>query len=92
MAIVKYIIDKSDLTELLRGEVLAIQQKGNIRGFCVEIAGNFTNGDVIKAMFNIEIVDDFTSSYGVKLTDSNYVQFNKDWWNAPYNAEREVEE
>lgn len=51
MAIEKYIIDKSDLPALLRGEELAIQPKGNIKGFCVEIAGNLTNGDVIKAMF-----------------------------------------
>lgn len=35
MAIQKYIIEKSDLTTLLRGEDLAIQPKGNIKGFCV---------------------------------------------------------
>ena len=53
------------------------------------IPNNATNGDIIKAMFDIEIVDDFAFSYGIKLTDSNYVQFNKDWWNAPYKAESE---
>lgn len=54
----------------------------------VEIKEGMTNGDVIKALFNIEIndeiVDDLPFSYGVKLTDSNYVQFDKDWWNLPY--------
>ena len=73
MAIEKYIIDKSDLTALLRGEDLAIQPKGNIRGFCVEIAGNLTNGDVIKAMFPSMEIDAGTQT--------------KDWWNTPYNAE-----
>lgn len=78
MAIEKYIIDKSDLTALLRGEDLAITPKGHIRGFCVEIAGNLTNGDVIKAVFPNE--PDFRND------------FDEDWWNAPYKAESEGNE
>lgn len=50
------------------------------------LSTNTTNGDVIKSLFNVEIVDDFTFSYGVKLNDY-YVQFNKDWWNTPYEGE-----
>lgn len=50
----------------------------------IEIPNNATNGDVIMALFDIEIVDDFAFSYGIKINNSNYVQFNKDWWNAPY--------
>lgn len=50
------------------------------------LSENPTNGDVIKAMFNVEIVDDFYQSVGIKLNDSNYIQFNKDWWNAPYKG------
>lgn len=42
------------------------------------------NGDMIKAMFDVQTVDDFTCTIGVKMNKSNYVQFNKSWWNAPY--------
>lgn len=77
MAIAKYIIDKSELTALLRGEDLAIQPKGNINGFCVEIAGNLTNGDVIKAIFpNID--DCF----------SNVIDLNL-WWKSTYKGVKE---
>ena len=78
MAIEKFIIEKSDLNALLKGEVLAIQPKGNIKGFCIEIAGNLTNGDVIKAMF--------------KGRDLSIIQERLEhthWWNAPYKAESE---
>ena len=47
---------------------------------------NPTNGDMLKTMFNIEVVDDFYQSVGIKLNRSNYIQFNKDWWNAPYKG------
>lgn len=50
----------------------------------IELPENPTNGDMVKAIFNVEVVDDFCKSVGIKLNDSNYVQFNKDWWNAPY--------
>lgn len=48
-----------------------------------------TNGDMVMAMFSVEIIDDFCRSFGVRLNDSNYIQFNKDWWYAPYTAGRE---
>lgn len=85
MAIEKYIIDKSDLPALLSGEDLAIQPKGNIKGFCVEIAGNLTNGDVIKALFPNELLTSTTST----LWWGDNMSFNKDWWNAPYKANKE---
>ena len=85
MAIEKYIIDKSDLTSLLRGEVLASQPKGNIKGFCVEIAGNLTNGDVIKAVFpNVEVKEK-NNGYEVYFGVGTAIQFfNHRWWNSPY--------
>lgn len=96
MAIQKYIIDKSDLGALLRGEELAIQPRGNIRGFCVEIVGNLTNGDVIKALFGepklegrTGLIYDFKRLNGKRLF-STY--FDKEWWNAPYKAESGGEE
>lgn len=95
MAIEKYIIDKSDLTALLKGEDLAIQPKGNIKGFCVEIAGNLTNGDVIKAVFPNasihyhkadELVDDYVS---VNIIGCDIQQdYSAEWWNAPYKVDK----
>lgn len=89
MAIEKYIIDKSDLTALLRGECLAIQPKGQIKGFCVEIAGNLTNGDMIKAMFPNGDLHDYDYYDGYVIYEINYAdcKFDKTWWNAPYKAE-----
>ena len=103
MAIEKYIIDKSDLTTLLRGKDLAIQPKGCVKGFRVEIAGNLTNGDVIKALFNIpdnDIDEGLSTTYIYTKTRvlkggsqdhlREWITFNRDWWNAPYKAESEV--
>ena len=102
MAIEKYIIDKSDLTALLRGEDLAIQPKGNIKGFCVEIADNLTNGDVIKAMYpNARVGEIFPACnsdevYYVFIEKvngvTNEMRVMKSWWNAPYKAESENKE
>ena len=84
MTIEKYIIDKSDLTALLRGEDLAIQPKGNIKGFCVEIAGNLTNGDVIKVMFpNME-----TEFINQKLIYPNGL-YKSELKVKPYNADED---
>ena len=90
MAIEKFIIDKSDLAVLLRGEDLVIQPRGNIRGFCVEIAGNVTNGDMVKAMFPNATFYEDTHGYGYVYSDvvrceENYMMtYDKAWWNAPY--------
>ena len=56
------------------------------------IPENPTNGDMVKALFGVDVVDDFNYTLGVKLNNSNYIQINKDWWNAPYNADKEVDE
>lgn len=56
----------------------------------IPIPNNATKGEMMQAMFDVEIVDDFAFSYGVKLNGSNYVQFNKDWWNSPYKTEKWV--
>lgn len=51
----KYIIDKTDIHDLLTGQELPLSQ-GKARAFCVEIAGELTNGELIKALFpNCEI-------------------------------------
>ncbi|MGJ1072380.1 hypothetical protein, partial [Enterococcus faecium] len=69
MVVQKYIIDKTDLPALLRGEDLAIQPRGNIRGFCVEIAGKPTNGDMVKAMFPNATFYEDTHGYGYAYSD-----------------------
>lgn len=102
MAIEKYIIDKSELTALLRGEDLAIQPKGNIKGFCVEIAGKLTNGDVIKAMFpNARVGEIFPACnsdevYYVPIDKvngvTNEMRVMKSWWDSSYNPESENKE
>jgi hypothetical protein len=84
MAIEKYIIDKSDLTALLKGEDLAIQPKGNIKGFCVEIAGNLTNGDMIKAMFPELKVEENIGSIYMHGDNGILLMAQKKMWNAPY--------
>lgn len=87
MAVMKYIIDKSDLPALIKGEDLALPPKGNIRGFCIEIAGELTNGDMIKAVF--PDIKWFINEDGEVFTDhktlnQKFVRFNLAWWNAQY--------
>lgn len=98
MAIEKYVIDKSDLNALLKGEDLSIQPRGNIKGFCIEIAGNLTNGNVIKAMFNPYKICEYEYSIHVYMTEEDFLKaeyqmnYDANWWNAPYKAEREGKE
>ena len=88
MAIEKYIIDKSDLTALLRGECLPIQPKGNIKGFCVEIAGELTNGELIKAMFPNCKAERTESGLWVNAQNvDGDSMFSAYWWDSPYRKE-----
>ena len=59
--------------------VRAIITKTNKLIDAIPISEGATNGDIIKAMFDVKVEDDFCKSIGIKLNDSNYVQFNKDW-------------
>ena len=86
MTIKKYIIDESDLATLLRGEVLAIQSKENIKGVCVKIAGYLTNGDMIMAMFNCRVIG---VSKGKVYVERIYFPFDEDWWKSPYIVDSE---
>lgn len=75
----KYIIDKTDLPKLIRGESI----------FCIEINEKMTNGDVIKALFpNIEKDNErLIQVYG---SQALYDTFEK-WCSLPYkvdNADR----
>ena len=51
----------------------------------IEIPDNATNGDMIKALFDCELNDELCYSYLWKIDKNGYYsQFDKDWWNAPY--------
>lgn len=91
----KYIIDKTDIHRLLIGEDLALPQRCKARAFCVEVLGNLTNGDVIKAMFpNCEQKENIHNGYFEMYFDGDfgnpsYMTVSKGWWNAPYKKEEE---
>ena len=74
----KYIIDKEDLPKLIRGEELPLSQGSKARAFKIEIVGNLTNGDMIKAMFPSEV-----------WLQMKAREFNKTWWNEPYKGGKE---
>ena len=82
----KYIIDKTDIHDLLTGKEIPLPQ-GRARAFCVEIAGKITNGDMIKAIFpniDTEQIEDIIDVYGMSKCR---VTYDTDWWNAPYKEE-----
>lgn len=85
----KYIIDKTDIHDLLTGKEIPLPQ-GRARAFCVEIAGKITNGDMIKAMFGFEprkstciLPKDYCNG---NPAECDGCKFNE-WWNSPYKAE-----
>ena len=82
----KYIIDKSDLSDLIQGKELTLEQC-KFRAFCIEINGGLTNGEMIQALFP-------NGSYGTNGNEvhvfdvggNGVLVFTKAWWNAPYKA------
>ena len=90
----KYIIDKTDLHDLLTGKEIPLQQGGNkARAFCVEVPGGMTNGEVIQALFpQSYFLNDFPfcgSSlekvyFDDKKSNPSCIKTNEEWWNAPY--------
>lgn len=72
----KYIIDKAELHDLLIGKELDLPQGRKARAFCVEIAGDLTNGEAVQAMFP-----------NIDKNFSNVIDLNL-WWNAPYKTEK----
>lgn len=81
----KYIIDKADIHNLLTGKEIPLGQGSKARAFCIEIAGEMTNGEVIQALFPNVSVYEHGSTYSV----NNEYNFNSTWWNTPYKAESE---
>lgn len=71
----------------------------------IQIPEGATNGDMVKAMFNIpdsEIDEGLSTTYiytktrvlkgGSQDRLREQITFNRDWWNAPYKAESEDKE
>ena len=85
----KYIIDKADIHNLLTGKDIPLEQGSKARAFCVEVAGEMTNGEVIQAVFNVMVL---TVKGGKVWVEKIYFPFDEDWWNAPYKAESEVKD
>lgn len=55
----------------------------------VIIPDNPTNGDMIKALFDCKLEDEFSISYLFKIENNRYcTQFDKKWWNAPYKLSK----
>ena len=75
-----------DISPWITGTILDAIEQGT------PLSNNSTNGEVIKAMFNVKEVD-MSNTYGVHFPEeedySHY--FFKDWWNAPYQKGGNVE-
>lgn len=78
----KYIIDKADIHNLLTGKEIPLGQGSKARAFCIEIAGEMTNGEAIISLYpDLK----YTIQNGRVLTTIGVASsFDLDWWNAPY--------
>ena len=90
----KYIIGKEDLPKLIRGEELSLSQGSKARALKIEIIGNLTNGDIIKAMFpqaRFSRGDFGISEYFMRMNDNKmgFASLDVNWWNAPYEGGKE---
>ena len=71
---------------ILEREQLAICNDNDIYKWIkngTPIPDNATNGDVIKAMFDVKEVDT-CNKYAVHFPEEGSHYFFKGWWNAPY--------
>ena len=55
----------------------------------IVIPKNATNGDVIKAVFDVTEVRQLDCCAFIDTSDDANMRTYKDWWNAPYKAESE---
>lgn len=83
----KYIIDKSDISDLLKGDELPLTQ-GRARAFQVEVAGHMTNGELTKALFpnakNIKVDGGYPLNY---IIEGEWHRNLKEWWDKPYGMD-----
>ena len=50
----------------------------------IEIPDNATNGDMIKALFDIREIEEMEHCVFVTIYPDYDTRFIKEWWNAPY--------
>lgn len=87
----KLIIDIPDHTY----EEYMTMKKNNIQPYFPEgerivsgvpIPDNISNGELFDILFDVNIEHNYMQSVGVRLNDSNYVEFNASWWDAKYEG------
>jgi len=54
----------------------------------VVITNNATNGDMIKAMFDVKDVEEMKHCVFVTIYPDYDTRFIKEWWNAPYKENK----
>lgn len=72
--------DEEELAEDLQKELFELKRNPNI----IEIPDNATNGEVIKALFDIKEIEEMKHCVFVTIYPDYDTRFIKDWWNAPY--------
>ena len=86
----KYIIDKTDVPNLLTGKELSLAQGSRARAFCIEIAGGMTKGEVVQILFpNADYEAGKQFMHITNINSIGEISVPLDWWNAPYKAESE---
>lgn len=83
----KYIIDKSDIHDLLKGEELPLTQ-GRARAFQVEVAGHMTNGELIKALFPNAKTEHQGSGLLRFIVEGWSFPIAEEWWNESYGKNK----
>ena len=77
----KYIIDKTDIHNLLTGKEIPLGQGSKARAFCVEIAGGMTNREIISEFVECD------DSFAIMVDEVNgtvNIELSLNFWNRPY--------
>lgn len=72
--------DEEELAEDLQKELFELKRNSNI----IAIPDNATNGDMIKALFDIREIEEMKHCVFVTIYPNYDTRFIKEWWNAPY--------
>ena len=85
----KYIIDKTDLHDLLTGKEIPLPQGSKARAFCVEVSGGMTNREIISEFVERD------DSFAIMVDEVNgtvNIELSLDFWNSPYQKGGEDKE
>ena len=88
--ITTYIISEIEIAKLLQGgPILCGTDRGIGKTFKIEIAGSFTNGDVVKALFPNAEFAECKNTIVMRTNFFGLTHFDKTWWNVPYERKGE---